>query len=84
MLNYSIIKHFFENNPEGCINIVQNDCIFKLKKDITYYLDETSITFLDINYTDKKCGNGYERYGNFMLPFNQIMRIEYIKKYKEY
>lgn len=80
MLNYTYIKKFFKNNPKGCINIIQNDCVFKLTNDITYSLDETSITFLGIYYTNKVCGNHYVRKGNFVIPFNQIVRVEYIKE----
>lgn len=83
MLNYSIIKKFFENNPDGYINIIQSDCVFKLTEEVPYVLDETSITLLGIYYNDKKCGNNYVRKGNFMIPFSQINRIEYITEYFE-
>ena len=83
MLNYTAIRNFFDNNPEGYINIVQSDCVFKLTSDIGFYLDTTSITLNGIYYTDKNCGNTYNRKGNFMIPFNQILRVEYIKKYIE-
>ena len=79
MLDYPIINSFFEKNPKGFINIVQSDCVFKLTKDIAYFLDESSITFLGIYYTNKIYGNTYSRKGNFMIPFDQILRIEYIK-----
>lgn len=83
MLNYTSIKNFFKKYPEGYINLIQADCEFKLTKDIPYLLDMTSITFLDITYTDKKCGNTYVRKGHFVLPFNQIIRVEYIQKQSE-
>ena len=79
MLNSTVIRKFFKNNPQGHINIVQSDCVFQLYEDIAFSLDETSITLLRISYTDKKCGNYYMRKGDFMIPFNQIIRIEYIK-----
>lgn len=83
MLNYTIMRKFFEDNPKGYINLVQSDCVFKITSDIAYILDETSITLMGIYYTDKNCGNCYNRKGNFMIPFNQILRVEYIKKYIE-
>ena len=83
MLNYTIIRKFFNDYPKGYINIIQTDCVFKLTNDIAFSLDESSITLLGIYYTDKKCGNTYNRKGNFMIPFNQIIRIEYIKEYFE-
>lgn len=79
MLNYKTIKNFFNEYPEGYIGLVLPDCVFKLTKDIAYSLDMTSITFMDITYTDKKYGNEYVRKGNFMIPFGQIIRVEYIK-----
>ena len=79
MLNSTVMHKFFKNNPQGHINIVQQDCVFQLYEDISFSLDETSITFINISYTDKNCGNYYMRKGNFMIPFNQIIRIEYIK-----
>ena len=83
MLNYTVIKEFFKKNPEGYINIVQVDKVFKLSSDIPYSLDTSSITLLGIYYTDKVCGNSYARKGNFIIPFNQIVRIEYIIDYIE-
>lgn len=80
MLNYKTITNFFKEYPEGKINLVQSDCVFALTKEISFTLDMTSITFRGITYTEKKYGNEYVRKGNFMLPFNQIIRVEYIKK----
>lgn len=80
MLNYKNIKNFFKEYPEGKINLVQSDCVFTLTKEIIFTLDMSSITFIGITYTEKKCGNEYVRKGNFMLPFNQIIRVEYIKE----
>ena len=80
MLNYKTITKFFKEYPEGKINLVQADCVFTLTKEISYSLDMTSITCIGITYTEKNCGNQYVRKGNFMLPFNQIIRVEYIKK----
>lgn len=82
MLDYPIINHFFEKYPKGHINIVQSDCVFKLTNDITYFLDESSITFMGIWYTNKLFGNTYSRKGNFMIPFKQVLRIEYIVEEK--
>lgn len=79
MLNYKTIKNFFERYPEGYISLVLPDTEFKLTEGISYSLDMTSITFMDISFTDKKYGNEYVRRGNFMIPFNQIIRVEYIK-----
>lgn len=80
MLNSKRIEQFFENNPEGFIELVQSDGNnFRLSKDIGYSLDETSITFHNITYTQKKCGNSYIKVGNFMLPFASIIRVEYIR-----
>lgn len=80
MLNYTRIKKFFKEYPNGYISIVLPDATFKLYQDINYYLDTTSITFKNITYTDKKCGNDYVRKGDFVIPFNQIIRIEYIQQ----
>ena len=84
MLNSTVIRKFFKNNPDGYINIVQSDCVFRLTDDIAFMLDETSITFLGINYADRNCGNFYNRKGNFMIPFNQVIRVEYIKEESEH
>jgi len=84
MLNTKRIKRFFENNPEGHIDLIETDgVIFRLEKDIPYSLDENSITFHNIIYTDKKFGNEYHRRGTFVLPFNGIIRVEYIKSFDE-
>ena len=84
MLNYTKIKTFFKNCPEGFIELVQMDGNnFRLYKDTPYSLDETSITFMNIIYTTKKYGNEYVKKGNFVLPFNHIIRVEYIKIEKE-
>ena len=81
MLNSKRINSFFESNPDGYIELVQFDGNnFRLYDDISYSLDETSITFINITYTEKKYGNSYIKKGNFVLPFRNIIRIEYIKK----
>lgn len=81
MLNYTKIRKFFENNPKGYIGLIQyDDNNFRLSKDIPFRLDETSITFINITYTKKNCGNEYTRKGNFVLPFQHIIRVEYIKE----
>lgn len=84
MLNKTRIKNFFNNYPDGFIELVQLDGNnFRLKKGIPYSLDETSITFHNITYTIKKCGNSYIKKGTFILPFNSIIRIEYVEYEKE-
>ena len=84
MLNSKRIKSFFESNPNGFIELVQCDGNnFRLYNDITYSLDETSITFVNITYTFKKYGNSYIKQGTFVLPFRSIVRVEYIKKQYE-
>lgn len=80
MLNSTSIHNFFKNHPKGYINIVQCDGVFRLEEEMAFSLDKTSITFINISYTDRNCGNFYMRKGNFMIPFNQILRIEYIKE----
>ena len=80
MLNSGRIHKFFKNNPKGYINIIQSDKEFQLYEDVSFSLDETSISFINITYTDKKCGNYYIKKGTFMIPFNQILRVEYIKE----
>ena len=84
MLNYTKIKTFFKNCPEGVIELVQSDGKnFRLYKDTAYSLDETSITFMNIIYATKKYGNEYIKKGNFVLPFIHIIRVEYIKEERE-
>lgn len=84
MLNTTRIENFFDNYPEGFIELVQCDGNnFRLKKGVPFSLDETSITFHNIVYSIKKCGNSYVKKGNFILPFNSIIRIEYIQYEKE-
>lgn len=80
MLNYKKIKNFFKTYQTGYIGIVLPDCEFRLYSDVDYYLDETSITFKNITYTDNKCGNSYVRKGDFVIPFDKIVRIEYIQR----
>lgn len=80
MLNSKGITNFFKNHPDGFIELVQIDGKnFRLYKDVAFSLDESSITFQNIRYTERNCGNYYIKKGNFMLPFNSIIRVEYIE-----
>lgn len=80
MLDYKRVNEFFKNYPNGCICIVQVDEVFKLTCDVSFYLDENSITFLNIHFTRKEFGNEYKRFGDFMIPFHSIVRVEYLVK----
>lgn len=81
MLNSYRIEKFFENNPKGFIELVQKDGNnFRLSKDVAFSLDMTSITFINITYSNRNCGNFIVKKGNFVLPFKDIIRIEYVKE----
>ena len=82
MLDYKSIDKFFEHYPDGVIRIVQADEDFDLTKGISYSLDRNSITFYDITFTRKVYGNVYVRKGDFMIPFQSIIRVEYLTKDK--
>ena len=79
ILTSSRIKNFFNVHPNGFINIVQSDNLFKLTKDIPFSVDKNSITLINCVFT--KYGYGVEsiKKGDFMIPFNHILRIEFIK-----
>ena len=80
MLDYKSIRKFFENHPDGVIRIVQVDCTFDLTKGVDYSLDTNSITFYGISFTRKLYGNHYTRHGTFMIPFQSIIRVEYLSE----
>lgn len=78
LLDNMIIRRFFTDNPKGCIRIVLPDCVFELKKHIYYIVDDNSITFKNTDFTETKNGLIYIRRGDFVVPFDKIIRVEYI------
>lgn len=73
------IKNFFNVHPNGFINIVQFDNLFKLTKDISFSVDKNSITLINCEFTKYGYGDESIKKGDFMIPFNHILRIEFIK-----
>lgn len=80
MLDYKRIKNFFNKHPNGVISIVQVDVCFDLTNDMAFRLDSNSITLFDVYFTRKVYGNEYKRKGDFMIPFQSIIRVEYLTK----
>ncbi|WP_405316241.1 hypothetical protein [Methanobrevibacter sp.] len=80
MLDYKRIKRFFDKYPYGTIVIVQVDEKFKLTKDVSYTLDSNSIYLKEIYFKKNVYGNSYVRKGDFMIPFQSIIRVEYLTK----
>lgn len=78
LLDNTVIRSFFNNNPKGYISIVLPDCVFDLRKHIHYVVDDNSITFINTDYTETKNGLIYVRRGDFIIPFDKIIRVEYI------
>ena len=78
MLDYKRIKRFFDKYPYGTIVIVQVDEKFELTKNVSYTLDRNSIFLKGIYFNRNVYGNNYVRKGDFMIPFQSIIRVEYL------
>lgn len=78
MLDYKRIERFFDKYPYGVIVIVQVDEKFELTKDVSYTLDRNSIFLNGIYFNRNVYGNSYVRKGDFMIPFQSIVRVEYL------
>lgn len=78
LLDNNVIRNFFKNNPKGYISIILPDCVFDLKKYIYYVVDDNTISFKNTDYTETKNGLIYVRRGDFVIPFDKIIRVEYI------